>query len=96
MPRPALCVVAFALGISGFVGALASVILGAAFASQGKPTPWLPYALGAALAEAALATEFGRRAGAVGHPHAALRKVASGFALATLLIIAGATLARFA
>lgn len=96
MPRPALCVFALFLGISAFVGALVTAILGEIFARQGEATTWLPYALGAALFESVLAMEVGRRAGAVGHPHAALRRVASGFALAALLIVAVAALARTA
>ena len=95
-PRPAFCAIALFLGISAFVGALVSAIMGEVFARQGEATTWLPYALGAALLEAVLSMEVGRRAGAVGHPHATLRKVASGFALAALLIVAMATLARVA
>ncbi len=95
-PRPALCAIALFLGISAFAGALVSAILGVALASRHDTGAWLPYALGAALFEAVLAMEVGRRAWAVGHPHAALRKVASGFALAALLIVAAATLARVA
>lgn len=96
MPRPTFCAIALFLGISAFVGALVSAILGVVFARQGEVTTWLPYALGAALFEAVLAMEVGRRAGAVGHPHAALRRVASGFALAALLIVAVVALARTA
>ncbi len=95
MPRPAFCAIALFLGISAFVGALVSAILGEVFARQGETT-WLPYALGAALFEAVLSMEVGRRAGAVGHPHATLRKVASGFALAALLVVAIAALTKVA
>lgn len=94
MPRPAFCVIALFMGISAFAGALVSAILGSVLAKGGEAPAWLPYALGAALLEAVLAMEFARRAGAVGHPHAALRKVASGFALAALLVVTVATLLR--
>jgi len=93
MPRPALAIVAFALGISSLVGAVVSSALGAVFSRDAATPEWLPFALGAALVEAILSLEFGRRAGAIGNPHALLRRAASGLSLAAILVVMAAAVA---
>lgn len=85
-PRPGLAVVAFALGVSGFGLALFCVTVGAAFSSEATHPEWLPIALGAALTDAVISMEIGRRAGRIGPPHSQLRKVGSALALAAILL----------
>ena len=87
MPRPAFAIVAFALGISSLVGAIVAGALGIVFTHQRGPQEWIPYALGAALVDAVLSLEFGRRAGAVVPPHSLLRRAGSGLSLAAILIV---------
>jgi len=90
MPRPAFAIVAFALGISSLVGAIVAGALGIVFTHQRGPQEWIPYALGAALVDAVLSLEFGRRAGAVVPPHSLLRRAGSGLSLAAILIVIAA------
>ena len=90
LPRPAFAIVAFALGISALVGAIVAGALGIVFTQQRGPQEWIPYALGAALAEAILSLEFGRRAGLVAPPHSLLRRAGSGLALAAILVVIAA------
>jgi hypothetical protein len=85
--RPGLGIVAFALGISALIVALTCGILGLAPNLDGTSPDWLNIALGAALMDAMLGLEIGRRAGKLNPPHSTLRKVGSVLALAAILAV---------
>lgn len=91
-PRPGFAIVAFALGVSGLGLAVVCMTTGAAFAAKDVQPDWLPIALGAALADAVISMEMGRRAGPVGPPHSQLRKVGTALALAAILLTLAAGL----
>jgi len=92
-PRPGLAVAAFALGLSGFVLALACVTVGAVFNAQAQRPDWLTVALGTSLADAVVSIEIGRRAGQVEPPYSRLRKVGAGFSLCAILLTLAAAVA---